>query len=101
MLWKKGQFSCKISRPRIKNSKGQGHLKKGHFKKRARSADFGGGGGHPRQFKKGTNSNNYFPMGHIHRITTGHQELFLAFSVQISGRASRPYLRASEAIALD
>ena len=44
------------------------------------------GGGHPRPFKKGTNSNNYFPMGHIHRITTGHQghkkkgHLFLALS---------------------
>ena len=50
---------------------------------------------------------NYFPMGHIHRITTGHQghrkkgHLFLALSVQIFGRASRPFLRASEAMAWD
>ena len=90
-------------RHRIKNSKGQGHFEKGHLKKRARGVDFLGG--HPRPFKKGSkssNSNNYFPMGHIHRITTGHQgHLFLALSVHIFGRASRPFLRASEAMADD
>ena len=43
------------SRPRIKNSKGQGHFEKGHLKKRARGVDFGGGG-HPRPLKKGSKS---------------------------------------------
>ena len=63
-----------ICRPRSKNSKGQGHFFKGHFKKRARGVDFLEGiQGHSKRAMPGTNSNNYFPMGHIHRNTTGHQ----------------------------
>ena len=87
---------------------GKATFKKGTFRKGQEVLTFFfWGGGHPRPFKKGTNSNSYYPMGHIHRITTGHQghkkkgHLFLALCVQIFGRASRPFLRASEAMALD
>ena len=77
-------------------------------KKRARGVEFLGG--IQCHSKRGTNSNNYFPMGHIHRITTGHQghkkkkgDLFLALQCKRTNiwRASRPFLRASEAMALD
>ena len=56
----------------IKNSKGQCHLKKGNFKKRARGVDFFGGiQGHSKRAP--IVLNNFSPMGHIHRITTGHK----------------------------
>ena len=78
-------------RPRIKNSKGQGHLKKGTLRKGQEVLTFGGIQGHSKRapivtttFQWGTYTG--LPQGTKATRKKGH--LFLALSVQIFGRAS-------------
>ena len=54
----------------LRIQRGKAIFKKGTLRKGQEVLTFGGAS---KAIQKGTNNNNFFPMGHIHRITTGHQ----------------------------